>query len=554
MGLQIILFGIIAGLFVGGIFCIPTTLEGPFKPVTIPLDKTLRSGSDDLPHYDPRLVKRVPSIFPEQIMLALSTTPQSMWVSWVTGDSQIGPKVTPLDPSSVKSEVYYGRERGVYSFKAEGTSVIYSQTYADKRVLNYTSGIIHHVLLTDLLPSTAYYYICGDESLSAISEEHEFVTAPSTGPDNYLSRIAVLGDLGLTYNSSTTFDHLVHNDPSMILLVGDMSYASNYISTGDKSAACFECAFPDAPFYESYQPRWDEWGRFMEPLVSRVPMMVLGGNHDIETQDGGVQFASYKARFAVPSRESGSRNNLYYSFNAGGVHFVMLASYTDYNRTSEQYRWLERDLKQVDRSVTPWLIASWHSPWYNSYKSHYQEFECMRQQMEDLLYEYGVDLAFNGHVHGYERTNRVYQYWLDPCGPVYITVGDGGNIERLVTHHADDPGYCPNITDIRPEYGGVCPFKYTSGPAEGKLCWDRQPEWSAYRESSFGHGILEVQNSTHALWTWHRNQDAYESAGDQIFIIRGDKKCLNLRKASESASEQNCKIGHEDCSDHKDEL
>eukprot|EP00253_Pinus_taeda_P027647 PITA_27647 len=528
MRLQLfILFGIMSSVFVGGILSIPTTLQGPFKPVTVSLDPTLRTGSDDLPNYDPRLVKRVPSIFPEQIMLALSTTPNSMWVSWVTGDAQIGPKVTPLDPSSVRSEVYYSTKSGVHSLKAEGTSVIYSQTYTDKGLLNYTSGIIHHVLVKGLLPNTRYYYICGDKSLSALSEEHEFVTLPSPGPNKYLPRIAVVGDLGLTYNSSTTFNHLVQNDPSMVLMVGDMSYANNYITTGDKSFACFKCAFPNGPFYQSYQPRWDAWGRYMEPLVSRVPMMVLGGNHDIENQAGGVQFASYKARFAVPSKESGSNNNLYYSFNAGGVHFVILASYTDYNRTSQQYKWLKRDLMQVDRSVTPWLIASWHSPWYNSYNSHYQEFECLRQQMEDLLYEYGVDIAFHGHAHAYERMNRVYRYGLDQYGPVYITIGDGGNIERLATRHADEPGYCPNITSIQPEYGGVCPFTYTSGPAKGKLCWDRQPEWSAYRESSFGHGILEVHNSTHALWTWHRNQDAYGSVGDQIYIVSRNRKMFS---------------------------
>eukprot|EP00252_Welwitschia_mirabilis_P022352 TRINITY_DN6023_c0_g1_i1.p1 TRINITY_DN6023_c0_g1~~TRINITY_DN6023_c0_g1_i1.p1 ORF type:complete len:114 (-),score=14.05 TRINITY_DN6023_c0_g1_i1:148-489(-) len=63
---------------------IPSTLDGPFKPVTVPLDPNLRLGSDDLPHHHPRLVKKVPSVFPEQIMLALST-PDSMWVSWVTG-------------------------------------------------------------------------------------------------------------------------------------------------------------------------------------------------------------------------------------------------------------------------------------------------------------------------------------------------------------------------------------------------------------------------------------------------------------------------------------
>lgn len=63
-----------------------------------------------------------------------------------------------------------------------------------------------------------------------------------------------------------------------------------------------------------------------------------------------------------------------------------------------QYAWLKDDLHRVDRTVTPWLVAAWHPPWYNSYSSHYQEFECMRQEMEALLYQYGVDIVFSGHV------------------------------------------------------------------------------------------------------------------------------------------------------------
>lgn len=63
---------------------IPTTLEGPFKPFTRELDPNMRLGSEDLPQYDPRVVKRAAAIFPEQISLALST-PDAMWVSWVTG-------------------------------------------------------------------------------------------------------------------------------------------------------------------------------------------------------------------------------------------------------------------------------------------------------------------------------------------------------------------------------------------------------------------------------------------------------------------------------------
>jgi len=64
---------------------IPTTLDGPFEPVTRRLDPSLRMGSDDLPMDDPRLKKNVTSSFPEQISLALSSDPSSMWVSWITG-------------------------------------------------------------------------------------------------------------------------------------------------------------------------------------------------------------------------------------------------------------------------------------------------------------------------------------------------------------------------------------------------------------------------------------------------------------------------------------
>lgn len=140
--------------------------------------------------------------------------------------------------------------------------------------------------------------------------------------------------------------------------------------------------------------------------------------------------------------------------------------------------------------------------------------------MEDLLYKYGVDIVFNGHVrsillfslqftnvilnmqishekikqvHAYERSNRVYNYTLDPCGPVYITVGDGGNREKMAITHADEPGNCPEPSTTPDDFmGGFCAFNFTSGPAAGKFCWDRQPDYSAFRESSFGHGILEV--------------------------------------------------------------
>ncbi|QHN86180.1 Purple acid phosphatase [Arachis hypogaea] len=217
------------------------------------------------------------------------------------------------------------------------------------------------------------------------------------------------------------------------------------------------------------------------------------GNHEIEPQVNGITFKSYLTRFAVPAEESGSKSNLYYSFDAGGIHFIMLGAYADYNSTGAQFAWLKQDLQSLDRSVTPWLVASWHPPWYNSYASHYQEFECMRLEMEALLYQYGVDIVFNGHVHAYERMNRVYNYTSDKYGPVYIIVGDGGNIEKVDVDHDDDPGKCPSPGDNIPEIGLVCHLNFSSSPAKGNFCWSKQPEWSTFRESSFGHGILEAR-------------------------------------------------------------
>jgi len=34
-----------------------------------------------------------------------------------------------------------------------------------------------------------------------------------------------------------------------------------------------------------------------------------------------------------------------------------------------------------------------------------------------------------------------------------------------------------------------------------------QPWWSAFRESSYGHGEFDLVNATHAHWVWHRNDD-----------------------------------------------
>ncbi|KAG5226698.1 serine/threonine protein [Salix suchowensis] len=355
----------------------PTTLEGPFKPVTVPFDNQSYHGNAiDLPDTDPQIQRTVQGFEPEQVSVSLSSDYDSVWISWITGDSQIGDDITPLDPESVYSVVQYGIEGSQMSNEEVGYSLVYNQLYPFEGLQNYTSGIIHHVRLTGLEPSTLYQYQCGDPYISAMSDVFYFRTMPPSSPTNYPHRVAVVGDLGLTYNTSTTFGHLLSNHPDLLVLVGGISYADMYLTNGTGSD-CYPCSFDESPIHETYQPRWDYWGRFMQPLVANVPTMLVGGKHEIEPQAEDQIFVSYSSRFAFPSEESGSSSSAYYSFNAGGIHFVILNPYTYYDKSL-----VGRDLDNVNRNVTPWLVAVWYPPWYSTFKAQYREAECMRVEME----------------------------------------------------------------------------------------------------------------------------------------------------------------------------
>ncbi|RZC62269.1 hypothetical protein C5167_024052 [Papaver somniferum] len=514
-----------------------------FDPVTVPFDENLRGFAVDLPDTD-RVQRNVTGFGPEQISVSLSVSYDSVSISWITGEYQIGDNVTPLDLQTVGSLVRYsyGTLNSTWVREVTGYSLVYNQFYPFEGIKNYTSGIIHHVRLTGLNASTQYFYQCGDPSIPALSPVLSFKTMPISSPTSYSDRIAIVGDLGLTYNTTSTIDHLISNNPDLVLLVGDVCYVNLYLTNGTGSD-CYSCSFGDTPIHGTYQPRWDYWGRYMQPLISKLPIMVVEGNHELEAQADNKTFVAYSSRFAFPNEESGSSSTFYYSFNVGGIHFVMLGAYIDYNKTGEQYNWLEKDLANVDRSVTPWLVATWHAPWYSSYQAHYREVECMRVAMEDLLYSYGVDLVFNGHIlTGLSESPpftflsewsmpmkgqivSITTHWIHAVLFNYITIGDGGNREKMAVKHADEPGNCPDLSTTPDDMGGFCAFNFTSGPAAGKFCWDQQPDFSAYRESSYGHGILEMKNDTHALWTWHRNQDLYNSSGDQIYIVTQPDRC-----------------------------
>lgn len=43
-----------------------------------------------------------------------------------------------------------------------------------------------------------------------------------------------------------------------------------------------------------------------------------------------------------------------------------------------------------------------------------------------------------------------------------------------------------------------------------------QPNYSAFREASFGYAMFEIKNRTHAYYEWHRNQDSVAVVADSM--------------------------------------
>lgn len=408
--------------------------------------------------------------------LALGATPDQITVSWIIYDGKESVLV------NADTYVWYGLSPDELDNQGFPNTTRYTTRTVPRNssdFVDYTSGLIHHCRLHALKPSTKYYYVISSLGSSEFdrTEVFSFTTMPSIGGKDEYFAFATMGDLGQTTDSAKTISRVDEDDDiKFIMHAGDMAYA--------------DCD----------QKRWETYFDHIEPLAASTPWMVVAGNHEIEPNNlTGHIMDPYKHLFAMPQVQRGEDTtqyfqdiskdgfdctpsaftgsfdygNSFYSLRAGSGHFLFLNSYTNTGDGSAQKQWLIKELAKVDREVTPWLIAMWHSPWYNSNAAHQGEFNtiAMRASMEALLVEAGVNIVFSGHVHAYERSHPVaFGKRNKDSGVVYVGIGDGGNRE---------------------------------GHSNAYL---QRPAWNAYRNgTSFGHGKVTLFNRTHAMWQWLSN-------------------------------------------------
>ncbi|KAI5638233.1 calcineurin-like phosphoesterase domain-containing protein [Phthorimaea operculella] len=413
---------------------------------------------------------------PEQIHIAFGENLNDIVVMWST-----------LDKKKVGSVVHYGV--GNLQQTAEGETWLFQDGGHRKR-----SQWMHRVELNNLQPNTTYVYKVG--SSYAWSEELVFKTPPAG--EDWVVSAAIYGDLGLMNARSLprlkaeaergAYDFIIH--------VGDLAY---------------DLHFEDGQV-------GDQFMRMLQPLASRVPYMTCPGNHE-----AAYNFSHYKARFSMPGARA--HDGLYYSWNAGPVHFISYSTefyYGDVNTSAvwwhalkRQFRWIKADLieatKKENREKRPWIIMYGHRPMYCSSAADECPLPDVPQRqgkglpepgygLEPLLKDFGVDLSINGHEHAYERMLPLYDHriyngsggdpYRNPQAPVHLITGSAGCYEDTYPINKRKP-------------------------------------WTVFSSSDYGYTRFKAYNKTHL----HIEQVSVDKEGkiiDSFWLIRDKHSAYSI--------------------------
>eukprot|EP01064_Diplonema_japonicum_P020314 TRINITY_DN2955_c0_g3_i2.p1 TRINITY_DN2955_c0_g3~~TRINITY_DN2955_c0_g3_i2.p1 ORF type:complete len:710 (+),score=161.77 TRINITY_DN2955_c0_g3_i2:54-2183(+) len=338
---------------------------------------------------------------PQQLHIAYGNTTDSILVQWAVPTKQ--PKELPVPV------LRYGLANVP---PAQWTAVPPQHTIEGPgSYLNYRA------LITGLAPGAKYQYSTGWEG----TEESQVVSHFTVTPRDDLSfvpRMVFFGDLGWTDNQILPLlqEECEAGAVDTVVMYGDFVYWDN----GENENA------------------------FMRDLNrasanGSVPVMVCPGNGDYD--DG--KYTRYMQQWAMPNWEQ--TQSMYYSFNSGRAHIVAInTEVIEWGVPYPQQKaamlaWLEADMKQAntDRATRPWIIVHFHRPAYSTGATQVTPY----QVFEPLMYKYGVDIIFSGHVHNQERTLPVFNKtvqagpdaahpYADAKAPVYIVSGNPGNAEE----------------------------------------------------------------------------------------------------------------------------
>ena len=274
-----------------------------------------------------------------------------------------------------------------------------------------------------------------------------FTTLAHSGPFSF----AVLGDWGDNsiaggLNQKNVDALIASSGARFAVSTGDIAYQSgsqtnygNLVATGAGVSQVFGPDYWKAP--GASIPLFSTTGNhgrsttFLQNWKQAATVAASGGKYVMETYSG------------IDDTTPASYPSVWYAFNAGGARFYILnADWNDSNvgtapggayqvdrdyhwqPTSPEYQWLKADLESHSNSLK---LAFFHYPLRadsategsDRYLQNDPDNPSSIASLEGLLANNGVDLAFNGHAHIYQRN-------IAPPGAVtsYVTGGGGARV------------------------------------------------------------------------------------------------------------------------------
>ncbi|HNQ79380.1 MAG TPA: metallophosphoesterase family protein [Acidobacteriota bacterium] len=265
-------------------------------------------------------------------------------------------------------------------------------------VVEASASILHGIELSGLQQNSIYFYrvtLDGTPATDIVS----FRTARDASVPIF--SFNAVGDLGCgdapppTFACAAVAQKWTESASDFGIFLGD-----NVYDTGADNDY-------DPKLFSNY---WQFWRtRCIYPAI---------GNHDTYT-DNGLPFDNNFFNFS----NNGESSERYYSFRYGNALFIALDPVsTAYGPSDPQTLWL---IGQLQNSADLWNFAYFHYPPYSCCAGHGSDL-AVREAWSPVFEQYGVDMAFTAHDHGYERTFPVRDYFPSSRGVVYYISGGGG--------------------------------------------------------------------------------------------------------------------------------
>ena len=141
--------------------------------------------------------------------------------------------------------------------------------------------------------------------------DYDFVAQNDDRIQNF--NFAAAGDFSCSQNAKMTIRNMLDKKPELVLPLGDLAVEDN-------TANC--------------------WLDLISPFENKI--QITFGYHDLN--EGVAKIEQYKKVFGL--------EKLYYSFDYGRAHFIIMSTLSDTNVTSEQYKFIEKELKAASEMKT----------------------------------------------------------------------------------------------------------------------------------------------------------------------------------------------------------